>query len=590
MCASHHFRCASFERALLFGVTFGVASVASVVPCQGQCGPQFVRDSSFANANRPVSALVEFQGDLVAAGAFSTIGGVPAARVARWNGVTWTPMGGGLGVAPATSEGFMRLAVVNGELFAGGLFTTAQGAPVNSLAKWNGATWEGVPAAGGPNWGGVTAMTAYNNRLYASGDSSGLRQWSGTAWNLVDSFSAPFISAARANVLTTYAGALIVAGPGMSFSGTPHYIARWTSGNTSQPWFGTWAPLGTGLATSFSSAAEGAIEYQSELYVTGLGISSAGGVPNTASMAKWNGLTWSSLGSGTTNGYVAPPWTYAGDLYVSGSATQFVGFSAPFVARRNTSGWVSTPGLSTNGAVLVMLAYKGELIMGGNFTLAGGASSTNLARWTMALTPWVAIHPTSTSVPAGTGVNFSSTIARGYAASSATWELESAPGSNSFNPLSSGPIAGSMATATVGPLVSGVASLSITDPDTVLSGRRVRAVFQTGCGSATSNPGMLTVTALPPTGACCLGTTCAVTIAGSCSGIFQGNSSVCGTPGNPTTCCPVNFNAVAGVSVQDVFDFLTAWFANDPRADFNGVGGISVQDVFDYLTAWFQGC
>lgn len=55
------------------------------------------------------------------------------------------------------------------------------------------------------------------------------------------------------------------------------------------------------------------------------------------------------------------------------------------------------------------------------------------------------------------------------------------------------------------------------------------------------------------------------------------------------TCRP-DFNGVGGVTVQDVFDFLSAWFSTLPSADFNGVGGVTVQDVFDFLDAWFQGC
>lgn len=54
--------------------------------------------------------------------------------------------------------------------------------------------------------------------------------------------------------------------------------------------------------------------------------------------------------------------------------------------------------------------------------------------------------------------------------------------------------------------------------------------------------------------------------------------------------CPADFNGVGGLSVQDVFDFLEAYFSNDPRANFNGVGGISVDDIFDYLAAYFTGC
>jgi hypothetical protein len=56
------------------------------------------------------------------------------------------------------------------------------------------------------------------------------------------------------------------------------------------------------------------------------------------------------------------------------------------------------------------------------------------------------------------------------------------------------------------------------------------------------------------------------------------------------TVCPADFNCQSGVTVQDVFDFLTAWFAGDVRADINLAGGITVQDVFDFLGAWFAGC
>ncbi len=51
-----------------------------------------------------------------------------------------------------------------------------------------------------------------------------------------------------------------------------------------------------------------------------------------------------------------------------------------------------------------------------------------------------------------------------------------------------------------------------------------------------------------------------------------------------------DFNGDGGVTVQDIFDFLAAWFASDGHADFNGAGGITVQDIFDFLGAWFAGC
>jgi hypothetical protein len=42
--------------------------------------------------------------------------------------------------------------------------------------------------------------------------------------------------------------------------------------------------------------------------------------------------------------------------------------------------------------------------------------------------------------------------------------------------------------------------------------------------------------------------------------------------------------------VQDIFDFLAAYFGHDPRADFNQSGAITVQDIFDFLGAYFAGC
>ncbi|HMN40444.1 MAG TPA: GC-type dockerin domain-anchored protein [Phycisphaerales bacterium] len=60
-------------------------------------------------------------------------------------------------------------------------------------------------------------------------------------------------------------------------------------------------------------------------------------------------------------------------------------------------------------------------------------------------------------------------------------------------------------------------------------------------------------------------------------------------PTDQCACGPADFNASGGLEVQDIFDFLNAWFAGDPAADFNG-GGLGVSDIFDFLNAWFAGC
>jgi hypothetical protein len=61
-------------------------------------------------------------------------------------------------------------------------------------------------------------------------------------------------------------------------------------------------------------------------------------------------------------------------------------------------------------------------------------------------------------------------------------------------------------------------------------------------------------------------------------------------PVGATTTCGPDFDTSGVLSVQDIFAFLNAWFAGDPRADYNGAGGLSVQDIFDFLNAWFAGC
>lgn len=70
---------------------------------------------------------------------------------------------------------------------------------------------------------------------------------------------------------------------------------------------------------------------------------------------------------------------------------------------------------------------------------------------------------------------------------------------------------------------------------------------------------------------------------------------------NPNTCptqsqtamlsiCTGDFNCSGSVTIQDVFDYLNAFFNNDPTADFNQSGAISTQDIFDLLNAYFAGC
>jgi trimeric autotransporter adhesin len=135
-----------------------------------------------------VTDLVEYNGQLIASGFFTTAGGVPANYIARWNGSVWSSFGSGM------NGKVTALAVFNGELYAGGLFTQAGGVPALSIAKWNGTSWSqvGNGIAGGAQ---VYTLAVYKDELYAGGNFStgsgnagnNIMKWNGTEWKNVGS-------------------------------------------------------------------------------------------------------------------------------------------------------------------------------------------------------------------------------------------------------------------------------------------------------------------------------------------------------------------------------------------------------------------
>lgn len=97
----------------------------------------------------------------------------------------------------------------------------------------------------------------------------------------------------------------------------------------------------------------------------------------------------------------------------------------------------------------------------------------------------------------------------------------------------------------------------------------------------------------PPLGACCTGSICTQTTQAACAGpasAFAGVGLACNQyPQSVGACCLADFNHLSGVSVQDLFDFLSAYFSGLPDADINRTGLISVEDIFNYLDAYFRG-
>lgn len=133
---------------------------------------------------------------LYAGGSFATTGGAPAACVARWSPGTgqWSAVGGGVAGPAPTVYALTSFAPVGGGpafLYAGGSFTSADGAPAENVAAWNGVSWS---ALGSGVIGTIYALAGLTGTLYAGGESVsavpggaivGVRSWNGAAWSTV---------------------------------------------------------------------------------------------------------------------------------------------------------------------------------------------------------------------------------------------------------------------------------------------------------------------------------------------------------------------------------------------------------------------
>jgi hypothetical protein len=111
-----------------------------------------------------VQALAVYNGQLVA-------GTSNAPCFVAWTGTTWQALGGGAtpqSVCCPTVSGCRALAVFNGELVAGGSSTTAGGAPVSAIARWNGTVWQPM----GTGFTSVTALGVYGGQLATSTDAT----------------------------------------------------------------------------------------------------------------------------------------------------------------------------------------------------------------------------------------------------------------------------------------------------------------------------------------------------------------------------------------------------------------------------------
>src|SRR5437867_7812480 len=121
----------------------------------------------------------------------------------------------------------------------------------------------------------------------------------------------------------------------------------------------------------------------SDVYAGGA-FTMAGGSPAT-NIAKWNGSSWAALGSGTSRSLPYTPFVYAlavsgSDVYAAGSFTIAGGRPATNIAKWDGSSWTAL-GSGMNGSVYALAVSGTDVYAGGDVTMAGGSAGNHIAKW-----------------------------------------------------------------------------------------------------------------------------------------------------------------------------------------------------------------
>lgn len=342
--------------------------------------------------NGGVQSIAILNNLVCAAGAFTNIGGVGASHFAVWNGSSWAAAGAGLSAAG------LRIAGTGTNLYVGGNFLLAGGINANGLGAWDGTNWSSVGTPGRMN--GVSflarAIAGSGTNLYAGGPFTAAGQamvnsiarFDGQNWHSLGSglsgSSTPNVTTPAINAIAVSGNNVYVGGSFTSAGGVGvQNMARWDGTN----WYAMGDP--GGLVYSVTVRTNG-------VYVAG----SAEGLSGYADpfFVWWDGTNWQdALNFNSTNTFFQ---TYLNDslpgmdaaafqgsnIYVGGHFNiawhdpMFNGTNCPNILRFDgTYANIVGTGLSSN--VVAMAVIGTNLYVSGPFTSAGGVTVSRIARW-----------------------------------------------------------------------------------------------------------------------------------------------------------------------------------------------------------------
>ncbi|MFY9341319.1 MAG: hypothetical protein WAT39_02435 [Planctomycetota bacterium] len=321
-----------------------------------------------------VRALVTLpNGDLVAGGEFTFAGGVSANSIARWDGATWSPLGSGVSTFGAPAAVSALATLPNGDLVAGGNFMTAGGVTANGLARWNGTAWS---AFGSGLASSYTALTTMPNGDLVAAAFQSIERWNGTTWSTLASAMPGYVK----SLAPLPNGDLVAGGDFLSIAGvSANRIARWNGA--------AWSPLGPGIVHPAPSAAVLTMTTLPNGDLVAAGSFPNSGTLNASYVARWNGAAWSALAAGTNSAVLALTRFPNGDLVAGGWFSSIGGVSANAIARWNGVAWSALgTGMSSTWPPLprvtaIAALPNGDLVAGGEFAVAGGVAANRIARW-----------------------------------------------------------------------------------------------------------------------------------------------------------------------------------------------------------------
>lgn len=289
--------------------------------------------------------------------------------------------------------------------YVGGSFTTAGDITVSNLAIINSLNeWETIGT--GSNGSINSVDIAPDGTIYAAGDftsiggvsANNIARWNGTSWSSLGAgTNGPILKIKFSTTGALYVGGIFTTAGGL----TVNNISKWENN--------TWAALidsSTGISGTNNEIRSIGFDEKNQLYIGG-NFDTAGGV-SAARIARWNGMNWSALGSGTS-GFVQAIESSGDYLYVGGNFSLAGNITVNRIARFNkvNESW-ETLGNGLSGNVNTITSKGSYIYVGGSFDTASDVGSidkivNNLARWS-STNGWEALGP-NTTVGVSTTVN-----------------------------------------------------------------------------------------------------------------------------------------------------------------------------------------